>query len=98
MFKFVDERDQTHTKELKLTISTIHTFRHCIGRILQAWDDFESQDIRFFLLPPTDDRYRHRWETHLSGVRRYVRELRQYQLLLNQRLELFKAIEGSVRR
>jgi hypothetical protein len=96
MFHFVDDADQTRAKELKLTLSTLYDFQHCIKRTLQAWDAFEIQDIKVFPLSPTDPRYQ-RWDSHLSGIRRHVRELRQYELFLTQGIELFKGMEDSVR-
>lgn len=96
MFHFVDDANQTRAKELKLTLSTLYDFQHCIARTLQAWDAFELQEIQVFQLPPIDPRYQ-LWDSHLSTIRRHITELRQYELRLTQRIEHFKGMEDSVR-
>lgn len=91
MEDLVDDKRLTRTKELKQTILTLQKIRHCMARLIASWDSFESQDVKNFALEHADGR-REVWEEYLTGIRAHIRELQFSEILLQQKLELFKGM------
>lgn len=94
-FPFVDDRFLSKTKQLTWAVSTLQRFRDSLARTIVAWDNFASGEIDCFNVnsgPALQDL----WQGYLAEIRGYVSELRSLQLMLTQKLELFKEMKNGV--
>jgi hypothetical protein len=95
LFDFLDDEKLSRTKKLTITVSTIRRFRDSLTRTIQAWDNFDRENVQMFGLVGLEA-LRPRWEGYLSQTRENIAELRSYRELLRQKLELFNSMRDGV--
>ena len=91
----LDDENLTQTKELTQTVFTLQRFYDCYCRTIQAWEDFEREDIHIFDLVGQDT-LQSGWKAHLSNIRGQVSDLRSCTTRLRQHLKLFNGMKKGV--
>ncbi|KAF2234442.1 hypothetical protein EV356DRAFT_466610 [Viridothelium virens] len=94
-FPFVDDRFLSKTKQLTWAVSTLQHFRDSLARTLVAWDNFASAELDQFNLG-SGEALQSLWWGYIAEIRGHISSLRSLQLVLTQKLELFKEMKNGL--
>lgn len=88
--------DITQEKGFKWTIRVLRQFNHLLSKTINAWDNFNNGEIRYFYRPHSDELAEEAWVTYLAAIEKDVTELRDLRDSLQYQTELFENMTNSV--
>ncbi|KAF4636197.1 hypothetical protein G7Y89_g1892 [Cudoniella acicularis] len=86
----------TQEKGFKWTIRVLRQFNYLLSKTIDAWDNFNNGEIRYFYKPHSDELADPAWIPYLAAIDKDVTELRDLRNTLQYQTELFENMTNSL--